>query len=351
MSGLKSIRSRLTRFLESRLFPVYFLLSFLFFNKRVVKLHLLGRRSGFKGLNLEILKRRKRSDTLFILGSGGSINELSDETWKEIKSSDSLGFNFWLLHDHIPDFFMMEPPEYKENQDIMLEWVDKRKFQFVENDTAVLLKDFESGRMSLGEFPEELKANSQTLYKDSLYGNSIESKRRSLRYVRSLGLDRRNLLYFSRGSLFSTIYFGWKLGYRRIVLAGIDLYNSGYFYDSDVYKNKQRPVSELKGDVHDTVNKSISNVAMDDLVIMLNEELLKPDGCELYVLNASSLLYPRIPLHETHAHCEATATAYWTPGCSEARQVPVLLSADQYRTAPAPGAAQQGRESSHRRVR
>lgn len=309
MSHLSSIRSRLTRFLENRFFPVYFLLSFLFFNKRVLQLHLLSRRTGYRGLDLKRLKRRKTSDTLFILGSGGSINDISEETWKEIKRSDSFGFNFWLLNDHIPDFYMFESPKHVPNRKIMLEWIDKRKFQFLESNTCLLLKDLEHIQMDFNAYPEELKGASQIVYKDSLYGSSMESKRTSLRYVRSLGLDRRNLLYFCRGTLFSAIYFGWKLGYRKIVLAGIDLNNSGYFYDAEEYDNKLRPVSELRGEVHDTVNTSVSNITMDELVMMIDEDLLKPAGCELHVLNASSLLHPRIPLYEYRASREESATA------------------------------------------
>ncbi|MBS9404044.1 hypothetical protein KG088_10415 [Halomonas sp. TRM85114] len=321
MSHLSSIRTRLTRFTEKRIFPLYFLLTFLFFNKRVAQLHLLSRRTGYQGLDLKRLKRRKSSDTLFILGSGGSINDISEETWKEIKHSDSLGFNFWIMNDHIPDFYMLELPKYPPNREVILEWVNKRKFQLLENNTCVLMKDLEFGLLDFNAYPEELKEASQILYKDSLYGSSMESKRKSLRYVRSLGLDQRNLLYFCRGSLFSAIYFGWKLGYKKIVLGGIDLYNSGYFFDSDEYRDTLRPLNEQRGKVHDTVNKAISNITMDELVMLLDQDLLKPDGCELRVLNASSLLHPRIPLYEPPASREEPATAQrMTPSMSPAER-------------------------------
>jgi len=297
----RHFRSIIARVLEKRLFPIYFLFSFLFFNKRVVQLYMLSRSTGYQGIDLDKLKKRKKSDTLYILGSGGSINDISIEAWKQIKCSDSLGLNFWIVNDHIPDFYMLEIPVYKENREVMLKWVDNRKAQVLEKESCILIKDLESGLLDLSYYPEELKGNSYILYKDSLYGSTVESKRKSFRYARTLGLDNRNLLYFCRGSLFSAIYLGSKLGYKKIVLAGVDLYNSGYFYDSDAYSHKLLPVSEQVGDVHDTVNKAISNVSMDELVVLLDQELLKPQGCELYVLNSSSLLHPRIPLYDPAA--------------------------------------------------
>src|SRR5690554_5985139 len=271
----RHFRSIIARVLEKRLFPIYFLFSFLFFNKRVVQLYMLSRSTGYQGIDLDKLKKRKKSDTLYILGSGGSINDISIEAWKQIKCSDSLGLNFWIVNDHIPDFYMLEIPVYKENREVMLKWVDNRKAQVLEKESCILIKDLESGLLDLSYYPEELKGNSYILYKDSLY--------------------------FCRGSLFSAIYLGSKLGYKKIVLAGVDLYNSGYFYDSDAYSHKLLPVSEQVGDVHDTVNKAISNVSMDELVVLLDQELLKPQGCELYVLNSSSLLHPRIPLYDPAA--------------------------------------------------
>ena len=51
------------------------------------------------------LSSYKQSDTLFILGSGGSIATCSDKQWETIGKHDSIGFNFWLLHEFVPTYF------------------------------------------------------------------------------------------------------------------------------------------------------------------------------------------------------------------------------------------------------
>src|SRR5690606_5685681 len=52
----------------------------------------------------------KRSDTIFLLGSGPSINRITAQQWANIKQHDSIGFNFWLAHKFIPTFYMLQLP-------------------------------------------------------------------------------------------------------------------------------------------------------------------------------------------------------------------------------------------------
>ena len=48
----------------------------------------------------------KRSDTLFVLGSGPSINRIPQERWRAIAAHDSVGFNFWPYHPFVPTFYL-----------------------------------------------------------------------------------------------------------------------------------------------------------------------------------------------------------------------------------------------------
>ena len=63
---------------------------------------------GLIPLGYDLVKKYKKSDTLFILGSGSTINKISDKQWGKIDDHDSIGFNFWLVHDFVPDFFKFE---------------------------------------------------------------------------------------------------------------------------------------------------------------------------------------------------------------------------------------------------
>jgi hypothetical protein len=63
---------------------------------------------------LEPLELRSRigkphADTLFILGSGASVEDLGPEYFREINSQVSVGINAWPLHHFVPDLYAFEP--------------------------------------------------------------------------------------------------------------------------------------------------------------------------------------------------------------------------------------------------
>ena len=74
--------------------------------KFFVKLN--AKKVGINAVFFDEFYYRKKTDTLFILGSGASINELTQEQWGFIKQHDSVGFNNWVVHKFVPDFYMFE---------------------------------------------------------------------------------------------------------------------------------------------------------------------------------------------------------------------------------------------------
>lgn len=68
-------------------------------NLRFSKSHSLF--NNFQGI-------RKKSDTLFVLGSGPSLNDISREQWGLIRKNDSWGFNHSFLHPHVPDVLFLQ---------------------------------------------------------------------------------------------------------------------------------------------------------------------------------------------------------------------------------------------------
>ncbi|MCL2825571.1 MAG: hypothetical protein FWD57_16385, partial [Polyangiaceae bacterium] len=69
-------------------------------------------KGGLRRFSLSDLARKKNSDTVFILGSGSSINAISEDRWRGIRRHDSFGFNFWLLHRHVPTLYATEAPSF-----------------------------------------------------------------------------------------------------------------------------------------------------------------------------------------------------------------------------------------------
>ena len=72
----------------------------------------------------------KNSDTLFILGSGESINSI--KIWDKIRKHDSVGFNYFIFNDFVPNFYIFEStyPEYEDEYNAQLSLIEKKIDKF-----------------------------------------------------------------------------------------------------------------------------------------------------------------------------------------------------------------------------
>jgi hypothetical protein len=266
----------------------------------------------------------KKSDTLFVLASGSSINRLDGNQWKTISSADSLGINFWLYHDFVPTWYLWEIPRSPESAKVLIELL-RLKLHAYER-TCCLLKD--AGKLSLryANWKEELPLRQithlYTLCNLHVSGRTESGLRLWLKLYRALGyFQKQEILWgipMKRASLFQSLAFGLMAGYRRIILCGVDLNHGDYFYQAPLYREKGLPqlapsptspnalaalYSErgmsLRGtpnpQVHNTMDKALNPLPIDRMVHALHEVVLKPEGVELYTAFSSSALHPRIP--------------------------------------------------------
>src|SRR5271166_450448 len=96
MSVVRSLAKRLPHPLLSRLYH---------YKRLREEIARSAEASGLAGLPLlesVDLTRMRSSDTLFILGSAQSINQISAERWEIIGKHDSVGINFWPVHSFVP---------------------------------------------------------------------------------------------------------------------------------------------------------------------------------------------------------------------------------------------------------
>ena len=96
-------------------------------------------------------------------------------------------------------------------------------------------------------------------------------------------------------SLFRTIIFGYKLGYKKIVLCGIDLTGDQYFFEKERDKYSKNnlifPILEsYRNKTHKTNDpkESTGGMIISDIVYATNEVLLKPQSIEMYVAAKTS---------------------------------------------------------------
>jgi hypothetical protein len=134
----------------------------------------------------------------------------------------------------------------------------------------------------------------------------LEPQRRLLRHLQSSGYFASgrplDLLYRERASITYLLHLSVLLGYQRIILCGVDMVNSEYFFDTEQYRENAVPIpakSETDADeTHPTNDPDKKHVTLENLIYAMNDLVLKPNGVDLYVENSLSALHPRIPSYD-----------------------------------------------------
>lgn len=253
-------------------------------------------------LNIDQIKNGR--DTLFILGSGASINKISQEGWEIIKKNNSIGLNFWPIHDFVPSFLMFEMPRGERGK-VFYEVLRKKKDLYLK--TPLIFKglyknrkDFYGIEQVKSLFDEDLIGTIYLSYELSIPGRNSNEFANGLKYLDALGFFSNDKKISSlgqyRGTVTCAIVFGIKAGYKNIVLCGIDLNDTKYFYEesSQYYRDKgiEVPVSGQTTTFHKT------NIALPNLlpvstsILMLNDFFQKKYNGKLYVSNRKSALFP-----------------------------------------------------------
>lgn len=263
------------------------------------------RESGLRSINDLDMAKIKRSDTLFILGSGASVNELREKDWEYIASCNSVGFNYWMAHPFVPDLYFTEPPPNETGWTDFLQINEVCKDNYSNVPYIVNFKEWQKKAKlyPLNSIPQSLKEN--------LYYYSPFYLRLNKPWIIKLTLlgwksnaakpDKFDWLILQRASLGMLIMFGLFAGFKNIVLIGVDLSNTRYFFEDKAREFKFRPNNLQTQAIHRTVDDTLDinriSITIDKYIYLLNDVLLKPAKVSLYVSNEKSLLYPIIPLY------------------------------------------------------
>ena len=94
-------------------------------------------------------------------------------------------------------------------------------------------------------------------------------------------------------TLFSTINIAYLLGYKKIVLVGVDLYDRRYFWMKDIRRDCSNDLQKgaAFSDPHRTGNHVLKQMNIWN-------KYLKKRGVDLYIYNPRSLLSKVLPLYE-----------------------------------------------------
>jgi hypothetical protein len=174
----------------------------------------------------EILATRK-TDTLFIFGSGASINDLTPAEWAHIEACDTLSFN-WFIHQHHvrADYHLVREVSPSDHDRRIWEPALREYGELIARnpkyaDTVFLVQEgwpaVNGNRViGLGALPHGARVFRFINRARDRYEPPSESFARGLSH--------------SGNTLGDCVNFGFVMGWRRIVLVGVDMYDNRYFW-------------------------------------------------------------------------------------------------------------------------
>ncbi|HEX6162996.1 MAG TPA: hypothetical protein VFZ31_06515 [Vicinamibacterales bacterium] len=240
-------------------------------------------RRHYELLTEEQLRRSRKSDTVFIFGSGGSLNEISDAEWRRIEAHDTFGFN-WFVHQQFvrSDFHVVrEIGEWKDwRSDI------RRYFDLIDsnprfaNTTFLVQTGFGGVNGNRAVWLQLLPKHRRVFLFRSHRGSRLPST------------SLADGVAHTEGTLSDCINLAALLGWRNIVLCGVDLYNRQYFW---------LPSGEPR--FGDSTTAGPHNTAIGGIVESMRvwREFYERQGVSLYVYNPKSLLAEVLPIWQRPA--------------------------------------------------
>lgn len=276
----------------------------IFLKKNELKTHDIGFLKGFK-----------KSRVLCVLGSGTSINDIDKVTWEYISQHDSLSLNNTILNKFVPNYIFYETDSDTERHlalnQIKFKNLVARSADFKD---VPIIWHYQPKRY----FDLNLLRNNKLLENVffqgsySLPGESLPEFIESLKITRENGAaDNIDVGLYRRGSVARILHFTYAMQYEEVVLFGVDLVGTEYFFDH--YSQKELPEGcelpslneylynskdglKKQNQIHMTVDPSVHKVTMIDVIEAINNHWLKPAGIKLFTGTEKSALFGKLPL-------------------------------------------------------
>ena len=251
-----------------------------------------------------------RSKSVYILGGGSSTNDYTDDKWRAIKNGVSIGINYWLLNDFVPTILMLELFGNERHLEKYQKIICRRKSEF--SKTIFIIKgnhlfpwEYSNITKFIRELPTEIRNNTYLTLDTPIPGENIDEFKKSLSYLAKFGFfkTRHRVLITGhpRATLGLAITFSIQLGFNEIILCGIDLNNTQYFYDEKphllTYYGIEDHTSGQSGPVHLTNIQEDDAITISQVITILKQQICERAGIKLSVGSIESALYPDLPYY------------------------------------------------------
>lgn len=232
-------------------------------------------RRAYRVLSEDGLRTTRRSETVFVFGSGRSLRDVSEEEWLRISECDTVGFS----HFH-------------RQRWIRVDYHLVAEIASVEQTAASIAANPCYADTVFGLMRGWIAESSNELVSRRLLppGSRIFRWRRTARGRDAYPSDRlRDGLVHGVGTIQDAVNLALVLGWRRVVIAGVDLYNKEYFWLPPGTTHEHEDPHVAAGDRW---------VQADAIVATMGRwrEHAAARGVELYVHDERSLLSRTLPV-------------------------------------------------------
>ena len=247
-------------------------------------------RHRLKVLSEEEVAARRRSDTVFVFGSGASLNEISDAEWHRIGQHDVIGLNYFVRQRWVDVGF-----HYIRE----LELPFRRSGKYDAKAVVRSCRDFCDLVAGNGHYRETVLFLQHDFFAEigkTIVGRKMLPPGQAVCFYKGLRRDGLKVapprdfgegLPRQAGAIGGGVSIGRSFGWKRIVLVGVDLYDARYFW---------LPPDSVRGDVARKPSDRHGTVGRGIVEIMENwATALRHDGISLEVYNPKSLLRPSLP--------------------------------------------------------
>lgn len=238
-----------------------------------------------KVYNIHDAMKHKNSDTAIFLGSGSSINDISPYQWKILKQFDLWTVNNWVYHPFIvPDFYHLELKAY--GFPIVKKRLEEKKLLY--KDTKFIVPEGKCLVLSNGQKVMTLDAIPLSCVVHTYpWINYKTTERKDIKADYKI---EGNVIHRSYGMSFPSILeIVYRFGYERIVLFGVDLDNSFYFWTGGDPKYGKVHHQTNKAHENKDPNQPHSTFRVVDFIKDFNVKFMKSN---MYVGTKKSMLYP-----------------------------------------------------------
>lgn len=243
--------------------------------------------------------------TLFILGGGASVNDLTEANFATIESGTSIGVNFWPIHDFVPSFLSSESDQSADADPYLNERL--RTERMLSNPPSVLSlrTNWPVRETALQHFPEQMNRRRY------IYGraNLITRKERNLAADLNLVLGAlvkgqlpEGILPDNGSTVVRLMFWGVLQGFSEIVLVGVDQ-DSGHYFWTDpaarkTYAHAESVVPRTSGTPHSTSSAENRPFPNDIFLPALSRAIKTTTGVNVYAGSERSTLSSAIPVFD-----------------------------------------------------